>query len=1456
MGIRSSLALPSVCTLLTEPKLSEIIIHLTFTPSSLSRAIHALRKTLSHGKLSNTIIKQSISNTFKIVSRKHELHPWKFINIELNFEGAEYIPLIDETLKEILRQFACNLGLYEGCPVSVGTSRFIPDSGFYVHGLVNHDELLHFIPRPRIFNGYLTRQLQTTETSNTIPCSKADEKIAQFTSIAFAQESNPDSASEDGSGEEPDIRPDFSELSEELNQQSQKQTQQPLKPQSMGAIPNGQPTTDYQTMQYQQIWKMQMQANAKHFNYQIPIHMTASVKHEPIETTNSSDDSDEDWAEKVETEREDTKERSCSYSLQNNTSGTNFEWPWAQIELYEVLQRPVVKESPTLQVDSRSDSEEATSFISKIIPFKAYPEQLASTGLGSATSFGTPCNALSIADVRDSTSPISECRPHLRGGSLPNRDTLKQCLKRISERISRRNFQYDIDLGYGGSSVSAEPFPEYDPTVDMAYLSDLNGTYRIDTRRNLRGNDSYAESIVKLHPEDLTQCNRLDTSSAESKSKCHHDFTKKLNSDNNSTRSYIGLQIDAIQSKGETGNTTQSSSIDSPSKLFMASHKHDKLRAMVESPLKSIKGKSSCEKFKKKARNGEIEDSDGYEDSEGICDKFKRPLQTMEKEESEKERESSEDKHGKHERYPALVGAGEGPHFRNAYQYPQSEFDTHLGLAAKTRGLQSDSLIIGELLSEECTEEYHSRNHVKESEPTDIYNLGLEETIQKKEKRLNVERIYRLINHSILKAKLVMGTIQKKTNLARIAQSQLFHGLSSDPKPYGPTMVYLTSKTQLRGGSGNEKETSFFTRNRLRLGRFLRSHSESEGATARHAPPATGNGTPGSESGLQRHHRYDSGISGMSDEQSRNKDVSVENGTPRQAVSLSEPGSQTTETVREVDSDTSEEAGNAAHSEHVEHVEYVEHVENTENVEDTDSSKPLEPRGAPRKRPERQLEEDETQQLLRSGLLDILWRFLALKQEIWFKRNAIIHGAPSSKNNFEAHLTADEVDDIRQYVQNSREMIEVSNRPRDADVLPDLVTRANNHLLRARRVRQIFDNWYAREGQQQRQNVSSTDADEGSSNIERSSTVPTRGVGVLDNWPFAAAPDENFRRDRNSSETSTNIPRTSSDTQLIRRRSSLILAPLPNLFAAPYPGQASRGETHGESSRSGASGGNADSIAEKIDVLRARNNISPRTSQYESSISSCGTQQGGMPNCSEQNEDHVYQEPISKETIQRLQDLGATRVEAVNLLNATAGRYEENAGGSGERSASSCDGDRSSDPESFLALLVSESDVGGAIDLLTGEATGATMNDEVISEDDSGNGSSSNGMKKDEEGGECENSSSSEDSDVEVAGTDEGLEPLVSETEDNEKADECEKGDCDGTNVNAAESDEEYQPLIDKAENNNEDDVHDDQGGIDNDGYDDTDSIEHDRAGEAPIIEVEMVLSSRKGKERAEGYNL
>ncbi|TGO22097.1 hypothetical protein BPAE_0182g00040 [Botrytis paeoniae] len=1510
MGFRPYPARSSICALLAEPKLSEIIIHLTFASSSLSRAIHALRKTISHNKLSNARFQQSISNTLKIVPRKHELYPWKFINVELNFERAEYIPLIDETLKDILREFASNLGHLEGCPVSVGTSRFLPDSGSHVHGSVNHDELLHYIPRPRIFNGYSTRQVNSTEPSNvnSASCSKANAKIAQFTSIGLrlsglklredchepstsAQESSSDSTSNDGSGEKPNIQLAFSELSEELNKQSQQQMQQPLIPQSMGATAKGQPTTDGQTMQDHQMRKMQMLGNAKHSNYQIPTQLTTTMKEEPIETTNSSNDSDEggvsihikptpdcfevvkDWVEQVETERQDTKKTSCSYSLQNDNFGTIFEWPWVQTELHGALQQLSATESPTLEVDSGLDSEEATSFIPESIPSKASPEQLASTSLGSVTSFETPYNAPFAADVKESTSPISECLPHLRGGDAPNRNSFKKYLKRITERISHHNFRHDIDLGYGGSNFAAEPFPEYDPTVDLRYLSDCNGLYRIDTRRRIWGNDPHDESIVKLNPENLSQSNRLESLSAKSKSEYHYDSTKNLDISNNSTYSYAGFEINDMQLRGGIRNTAEILSINSPSKSSNATHKRDKFRVLVEIPLKSIKYKFCCETYKKQPRNKEVEDSDGYEGSEEISDKFKRPLEIVEEEKREKENESLEGKFEGYERYPALVGAGEGPHLRNAYRYSRPESNTHLEIAAKIRGFKPDSPVIEGLTFKDCAVEHHSSSHVKESGPTDIHELGLEDKIQKKENRLSVKTSYRLITHFILKARLAKGITQKRRNLARIAQSQLFRGSSPDSKPYRSTVIHLTNITQLRGGSGNENETRFFTRNRLRFARLLRNHSESEGAIAGPAPPATGNTINGPDNGLQRHHRDDSGVSGVGDEQSRDKDEIVEDETPRQVVNLSEQGAQTIETVREVDSDTSEETGNAAQ------VEYVEHVE------DTESPKPSEPERVPRQRPERQQEEHETehetQRRFRNELLDILWKFLSLKEEIWFKRNAIIHGAPSSKHNFEAQLTTDEVNDIHQYVQNSCEMVNMSNEPRDAVTFPNLVTRANNHLLRARRVQEIFDNWYTREGQQQRQDVSSSNAREGSSDTGKATPVSARGAGVLDNWSFAAAPSENFRRERNTSETGADIPRTSSDTQLFRRRSSLILAPLPNLFPAPYLGQAFRGETRGESSRSGAGGNEGSSITEKIDVLRAKNNIASKASQYESSISttdSNGTTQGGMPNCHEQNEDHVYQEPIPEEIMQRLRDLGASRVEAVNLLNATAGNVDRAAQVLQEENPLEQEDMRNMlvDPENdlhqvvvvtgvpprraFLALLVSESDVGGAIDLLTGEAIGATMNDEttideVISEEDSGNGSSGNEVKKDEEGEECEKSSS-EESDVEVAETNGGFEHLASETEHNKGGGRFREGNSEGTNVDAAESDEEYQPLIDKTENDDGDDVHDEGDNIDIDGYADTDDNEDNSAGEVPTIELDMVFSSRKGKERAEGYDL
>ncbi|TGO13171.1 hypothetical protein BTUL_0075g00160 [Botrytis tulipae] len=1540
MVFRPNPAISAVRALLAEPKLSEIIIHLTFASSSISRAICALSKTISHKKLSNAKFQQSVSSSLKIVPRNHKLHPWKFINIELNFEGAEYIPSIDETLKDILGDFACNLGYFEGCPVSVGTSRFLPDSSSYVRGLVNHDELLHYIPRPRIFNGYSTRQLHPTETSNATLTSgsKADAIIAQYTLIGLrlsgiklrgdrhepstsAQESSSDSTSKDDSGEEPHVKTALSELSEELNKQSQRQMQQPLIPQSMGATARAQLTTDHQKMQYHQMKKMQMLANAKHSNYQIPTHMTTTMKDDPIEATNSSNDSDEggvsihikptpdcfevvkDWVEQVETERQDTKKKSCSYPMQNENSGTILEWPWVQTELHVALQRLAVAGSPTLEVESRSDSEEVTSSNPESIPSRASPEQLASTGLGSVTSFETFYNAPFAVNVKETTSIISECLPHLRGGDNPNRNSFKQCLERITERISRHNLQNDIDLGYGGSNFAAEPFPEYDPTVDLRYSS---GICRIDTKCNIRSNNPSVESIVKLDLEKSTQGHRLDKTSVESKPEYHYSSTQKPNSGSDSTHSYTGLKIGDKQLRAGTRSTVVSVSINSPSKSSNATHIRNKLRAMVGIPLKSIKDKF-CDKYKKTLRNKEVEDSDEYEGSEGISDGFKRPLETIKEEESKKERKSSDDKIEQYERYPALVRTNEGPYFKNACQYPWPEFNSYLKLATKTKGFGPDSTVIEGLLSKDCAGEHQSSGHIKESEPTDIYELGFEDTIQKKENRLNAETSYRLITNCILKAKLAVGITQRRMNLARIAQSQLFRGSSPNPKAYGPTMIYWTNKTQLRGGSGNENESRFFTKNRLRFARLLKNRPESEDAIAGPAPPATRNVMPGTGDGLQRHHRDDSGVSGMGDGQNRDKDESVgnetvgnetvgnetvgnetagnetiENETPRRVVNLSEEGAETIETVTEVDSDTSEERENAAH------------------VEDTESPKPSEPERAPRQRPEEQQEENETenrtQRRFRNEILDILWKYLALKEEIWFKRNAIIHGAPSSKHSFEAHLTAEDINDIRQYVQNSLEMIGINDEPRDTVACPNLVTRANNHLLRARRVREIFDTWYRREGQQKRQDVSSSNARAGSSDTDKASPGAAGGAGILDDWPFAAAPSENFRRDRNASETGADIPRTSSDTQLCRRRSSLILAPLPDLFPAPQPGQAFRGETRGESSRSGA-GGNGGSIAEKIDVLRVKNNIASKASQCESTVNTTDnneTTQSGMPNCREQNEDYVYQEPIPTEIMQRLGDLGASRVEAVNLLNATAGNVDRAAAVLQDENPLEQEDMRNMlvDPENdlhqvvvvtgvpprraFLALLVSESDVGGAIDLLTGEAIGATINDEtpvdeVISEEDSGNASSGNELEKDEEAEEREKSSS-EESDMEVAETIEGFEPLANETEDHEGGDELREDNGEGANLDAAESDEEYQSLVGQAENNDEGGVHDELDNMVNDGHADTDDNEDNRAGEAPTIdtddnednrageaptiELEMVFTSRKGKERAEGYNL
>lgn len=119
MPFLSSPAQPSInqCIPSLKPKLSEIKVHLTFIPSFVSKENnirHSIDKFLNRidrARHSNASIEESISASLKIVPRIRKLLPWKFINIELKFEGSKNVPTVDGTLRNILEEFARDLGV-------------------------------------------------------------------------------------------------------------------------------------------------------------------------------------------------------------------------------------------------------------------------------------------------------------------------------------------------------------------------------------------------------------------------------------------------------------------------------------------------------------------------------------------------------------------------------------------------------------------------------------------------------------------------------------------------------------------------------------------------------------------------------------------------------------------------------------------------------------------------------------------------------------------------------------------------------------------------------------------------------------------------------------------------------------------------------------------------------------------------------------------------------------------------------------------------------------------------------------------------------------------------------------------------------------------------------------------------------------------------------------------------
>lgn len=128
---------------LSKPKLSEIIVHQTFIPTSplrknhIQRFINMLHVRTNEARNVNARVEESISDSFIIVRKIHQLPPWKFINLELKFGASNDVPAVDKDLMRILKEFARDLEISERCSVSVSTARFIPDGSSHVRGAVD-----------------------------------------------------------------------------------------------------------------------------------------------------------------------------------------------------------------------------------------------------------------------------------------------------------------------------------------------------------------------------------------------------------------------------------------------------------------------------------------------------------------------------------------------------------------------------------------------------------------------------------------------------------------------------------------------------------------------------------------------------------------------------------------------------------------------------------------------------------------------------------------------------------------------------------------------------------------------------------------------------------------------------------------------------------------------------------------------------------------------------------------------------------------------------------------------------------------------------------------------------------------------------------------------------------------------------------------------------------------------
>ncbi|CAD6446373.1 8db2a06d-5958-4bdc-835a-29eab9e00c8a [Sclerotinia trifoliorum] len=1270
-------AQPSIdqCIPLLKPKLSEIIVHLTFIPpfaskeNNIQHSIDRLSNRIVRARHSNASIEESISMSLKIVPRIRKLPPWKFINIELKFGGSENVPTVDETLRNILEEFARDLGSIGGCPVSIRTSPFIPDSTSRVSGLVDHDELLHYIPSTCTINLCLSRQLDNAEKSNSnaVSSRSTEAEIARLISIGL------------------------------------------------------------------------------------------------------------------------------------NLSG---------VKLREDLLQSL-----------------------------------------------SPCEHPKLDSTSDDSSFLKCLPTHLRGGV---RKQYRPCLRRIKKRNLHDHSHSDIDLGYGGSHFSAQPFPKYDPNVDLTYLFETDGIYRVGTyisptvitkRRemlskvsglvsakaihNTRCYNSCAESNVELISEQLIHSSRSNNSIIEFNPRYHCDTVSQPYVSLGLGCSGLGTDSSYMRLRGGVGDTDGNSPdpINSTSAPSRRTRIRDQFRAMLnKNPLKFILGKFSCKKPTQTPQERGYIELEEVHSREELEEKFEREV---------REKGISHD----------------SPSKQDDYQRAMNEYNLFLEQIIE---IKTSLREIEELLPEDCDEVRKYRSIRKDAIALENFDKRMAQIDRQKDGPLDMKSRLKFINRACKEANVVKGIFHKRRDLARIAWRNLLYSDSDSTTPL------------LRGGAGPPKR--FQRRYRMGIQEFAKFQSENEPIagpaptssqivgsetptqtaealeptqtvesptsteiaeaptptqtvegpiptqttetltpTETVEPPtftqaaeplnhtqivepgtpmqaqeslasnqavvspnptqtilmsnptqAVESVTPGQKGvsqnptqiveppparpALQTHQQHDSidsGVGGLKDTGSQQKDEATQDeaakdepaqdGNPVPAYESSESQNRYTVEVAEAtessDEDNVEQSNTLGNSNNIVKLNDSEELDSVEDSDDfeepkslegpksvnetgnagsetgtLESSEPEELERFARQRLERAREQLERQTRLKDEIGDIAAEFFDLVNEIAFKRHAILDGDPLTKAGFESRIIDDDVAAITRYIKCKWEI----SRILDEETLYSYqVTRAENCVIGARCVKHIMDNWYAAVVER-RENSTFEPATTGS-------------LGILDNWEYVPALPETWSSPTLRRRSSVGVASASTpQSKAVEKKpgeSSKSSARRP--FRKSYPAV----EERGESSKSNSPVDNSN-ITAQINELEAKNGIEvtsvSRRSSKDHSINERGAK---ITSLRENIEEEDYQPQIEEECIETLTVLGATRAEAINILIATEGDVQRAANIFYEEDPLVNDDayDLLEDAEAdinglvasmgvsprkaFIALLLSEDDVGKAVLHLSADFT-------------------------------------------------------------------------------------------------------------------------------------------------------